>query len=321
MADTVPEPTGPYQIGVAQFDLFDPSRRELEYPQGRLIPVMVYFPMQKGPHAPRDRIGDKRAPDPWEALKVKVHSQRAELDQLADGFHPVVILNHAKDVTLADYAFLAEDLSSHGYVVLSIQHQLLSDPVEPAFWKEGSISRNARVIDNILFVFEWLKESSSRLFVDKMDLKRIGLIGHSMGANSLLLLANRNLESFSKRERSTLLPREDQEGVRECLIVMETTGFPYPLHGSVPLFFLLSEQRESYQKQTGCYDKMVRSGHKVRYYKGATHISFMDRAYFNPPNLFAPGQHYFNGTDTERASFFDEVRQDVRAFLEVHLKT
>ncbi|MES2121545.1 MAG: hypothetical protein V4492_02065, partial [Chlamydiota bacterium] len=123
MADTVPYPTGPYQIGVAQFDLFDPNRKEIEYPQGRLIPVMVYFPMQRGLHAPRDKIFDERAPDPWEPLKVKVHSQKAELAQLAGGPHPVIILNHGKDVTLADYAFLAEDLSSHGYVVLSLQHQ------------------------------------------------------------------------------------------------------------------------------------------------------------------------------------------------------
>lgn len=45
---SLPEPTGPYQIGISKYDLTDPYRKELEYPKGRLIPIQIYFPIQKG---------------------------------------------------------------------------------------------------------------------------------------------------------------------------------------------------------------------------------------------------------------------------------
>jgi hypothetical protein len=81
----------------------------------------------------------------------------------------------------------------------------------------------------------------------------------------------------------------------------------------------LSEEREQYQKETGCYDEMIRSGHQVRYYKGSTHISFMDHAYLNPPNLIRPDEPYFKGTREERMTFFDEIRKDMRDFLKKHI--
>lgn len=317
--EAVPAPTGPYRIGTIKYDLNDIYRKELKFPDGRLIPIQIYFPTQKGTHALYPKIFEDRVPGPWEPLKVNVHSQATDLSLLADGKHAVIFLNHAKAVAMTDYAFLAEDLSSHGYVVISIQHQLLSDGEEPPFWKGSSLSRNAKVIDNMLYVFEWLKEVQVTLFAEKIDLKRIGLIGHSMGGNSLLLLANRSLDAFKKNNRSALLPRTDQEGVKECLILMETTGFPYPIHNRYPLFFLLSEERESYQRKTGCFEEMIQSGHKVRYYKGSTHTSFMDHGYINPPDLIHPNEHYFNGTLEERIAFFDEVRRDIRDFIKKHI--
>jgi len=41
-----------------------------------------------------------------------------------------------------------------------------------------------------------------------------------------------------------------------------------------------------YQKKTGAYDEMIKIGHKVRYYKGSKHISFMDHGYIDPVNPF-----------------------------------
>lgn len=317
--NALPLPTGPYLIGTEKYDLYDPYRREVEFPEGRLIPIQIYFPTHKGTHGLYPKIFEDRAPGPWDPLQVKVHSEKRDLSHLAGGIHPVILLNHANTAALTDYTIIAEDLSSHGYVVVSIQHQLRSDPQDPPFWRGNSISRNASVIDNLLYVFEWLKESESPLFGNKIDLKRIGLIGHSMGANSLLLLANRNLPTFKKDQRAALLPRIDQENVCECMILMEPTGFPYPLHDRYPLFFLLAQERELYQKQSGCYDKMVRAGHAVKYYKGSTHISFMDHGYVNPLNTIHPEERYFIGTLEERMAFFEEMRNDIRAFLKKHL--
>ena len=317
--DFLPTPTGPYRIGIAKYDLEDPYRKDLKFPNGRLIPIQVFFPLEKGIQAPYPKVFEERAQiSPWEPLQVNVHGKIADLSLMVGEDHPVIFLNHGSSVALSDYAFIAEDLSSHGYVVISIQHDLTSDEDGPSFWVGSSCSRNAKVIDNILYAFEWLKMARESLFNGKIDLKRIGLIGHSMGANSLLLWANRTLDAFNKDTRPALFLRTDQKDVKECLILMEATRFSLPINNRYPSFFLLAEEREAYQKETGCYNQMVRSGHQVRYYKGATHISFMDHGYVCPPRRFNPNELYFNGTLEERVAFFDEIRGDIREFLKNH---
>lgn len=312
----LPEPTGPYRIGTAKYDLEDIYRKDFRFSNGRLIPIQIYFPMEKGSHSIYTKIFEERAAlGPFEPLKVGVHSQQKDLRLLIGDQHPVILINHASCVAMTDYAFLAEDLASHGYVVISIQHDLKSDEEGPAFWEGRSCSRNAKVIDNILYVFEWLKTTRETLFNGKVDLKRVGLVGHSLGGNSLLLWSNRTLDSFQKDTRSALLSRLDQKDVKECFVLMETTRFSFPLYSRYPLFFLLGEGREGYQKQNGCYEQMVRAGHKVRYYKGSTHISFMDHAYVNPKWHIDLEEEYFNGTLEERMAFFESIRQDIKNFL------
>ena len=313
---TLPKPTGSYGIGISKYDLEDVYRKNFQFPQGRLIPIQIYFPMEQGNHAIYPKIFEKRAAlGPFEPLNVDGYSQPADLSLLIGGEHPVVIINHASCVAMTDYAFLAEDLASHGYIIISIQHDLQSDEEGPEFWEGRSCTRNAKVIDNILYVFEWLKRTEADLFNGKIDLKKVGLIGHSLGGNSLLLWLNRTLDSFQKDNRSALLPRADQKDVKECLILMETTRFSFPLNSRYPLFFLLAEEREAYQRETGCYEQMTRAGHTVSYYKGSTHISFMDHAYVNPQRHVDLPEEYFNGTLEERKAFFEAVRQDVRNFL------
>lgn len=310
---SLPVPTGPYQIGIAIYDLIDPSRKEIENPDGRLVPILIYFPMEKGIHTLHPKIFEERAPDKWPPLEVEVYGRKAPLSFLsAEIKHPVIFLNHGDTVAMTDYAFIAEELVSHGYVVISIQHQLKTDPEEPRFWKERSVARYSRVVDNILFVFEWLKDNQN----DHLDLKKVGLIGHSMGGNSLLLLANRASSFFKERENQNLLPHENSKGVKEAIIVMDTGGFPYPSHNQYPLFLLLSEEREDYQKKLGAYDDMIKIGHQVKYYRGSKHISFMDHGYVNPENPVDPDVRYFNGSVEERKVFFDEMRKDIREFLQ-----
>lgn len=315
----LPTPTGPYQVGIAKYDLMDPFRKEIAYPTGRLIPIQIYFPTQKGNHILHEKIFEEHVPKLWPPLEVKVYSEKADLSSLASGSkHPVILLNHGDTVAMTDYAYIAEDLASHGYVVVAIQHQLNTDPNEPPFWKERSITRYAKVIDNMLYVFEWLQDNQTKLFNDKLNLQKIGLIGHSMGGNALLLFANRASSAFKKKQNKALLPHKDTQDVKEAIIVLDTGGFPYPSHNQYPLFLLLSEEREDYQRKSGAYEDMIEKGHKVKYYKGSKHISFMDHGYVDPKNPVNPDERYFNGTDEERRVFFDQVRKDIREFLNSH---
>jgi hypothetical protein len=319
--EAVPIPTGPCRIGTMKYDLEDIYRKDFNFPNGRLIPIQIYFPLDRGLHTLDSKIFEKRALiGPWEPLQMKVYSKSADLSSMVGNNFPIILLNHASYVPLSDYSFIAEDLASHGNVVISIQHDLISDEPGPSFWEGSSCSRNAKVIDNLLYVFEWLKTTQVTLFQAKINLKRIGLIGHSLGANSLLLWVNRTLDILYKDTRPALFSREDQQGVQECLILMEPTRFSFPMNNRYPLFFLFAEEREDHQKQTGCSNQMIQAGHQVNYYKGSTHISFMDHGYICPPRLFNPNEYYFNGTLEERKAFFDKIRKDIRSFLGKHLQ-
>ncbi|MES2607736.1 MAG: hypothetical protein V4544_03290 [Pseudomonadota bacterium] len=313
---TLPEPTGQYRIGLTKFELYDEDRPEIEHPKGRLIPFQIYFPTIIGTNSPQPKIFEPRAPRTFSPLDVMGYSSPAHLSKLAPGQHPIIFLNHGHDVAMTDYACIAEDLASHGYIVFSIQHQLDTDKDPPEFWKERSISKYANVIDNILYVFEWLKQKQADLFNSKLYLSKIGLIGHSLGGNALQLFANRAASSFKKKERLTLLPHDTTNAeIKECIIVLDAGGVSYPSSNQFPFLFLLSGERESYQKESAMYDDMIKIGHKVKYYPGSKHISFMDHGYVDPPNPVNACEHYFNGTRAEIDVFWQTLPQDIRDFL------
>lgn len=317
---SVPIPTGPHRVGTAKYDLVDSYRKNLKFPEGRLIPIQIYFPLEKGGHVEYPKIFEERAHlGPYKPFNAYGYSQTAESSLLAEGKHPIIFINHGSCVAMTDYASIVENLSSHGYFVVSIQHDLQMDEEGPSFWDGRSCCRNAKIIDNILYVFEWLKSHQKKLFNEKIDLKRIGFIGHSLGGNSLLQWVNRILSPFQQHTRSAMLFREDQRDVKECLVLIETTRFSFPFNNHCPLFFLFAEEKEPIQKETGCYEQMVQAGHRVRYYKGSTHISFMDHGYVNPPIPDGVNEPYFNGTLAERIAFFDKFRGDILEFLDSNL--
>ena len=51
LKDHLPKPTGPYRIGTAKYDLEDVYRKDFQFPNGRLLPIQIYFPMEQGSHA------------------------------------------------------------------------------------------------------------------------------------------------------------------------------------------------------------------------------------------------------------------------------
>src|SRR5690242_54588 len=75
----LPMPTGTYQVGIAKYDLTDPSRKEPGHPQGRLIPIQIYFPTKNGPHTLHPKVFEQRSPDKWPPLDIEVYSQKADL--------------------------------------------------------------------------------------------------------------------------------------------------------------------------------------------------------------------------------------------------
>ncbi len=312
----LPVPTGPYQVGIKPFDLIDQGRREPEYPEGRLVPIWVYFPKQEGPQIPCSKFLEERALDTfdslttWKNLNVEVFGKKEnDLGFLKNTKkHPIIFLNHGNGCLLSDLAYIAEDLASHGYIVIAIQHQLKHD-------KETNLIKFSRVINNMRFVFDWLKKKNENEFYNSINLERVGCIGYSMGANSVVLLASNGYGKPS----ATLFPHETKNS-KECIVAIDPQLFPFPLNNNYPTFILFAEKRQLEQKNSGELDFMKRLGHKFVYYKHTYHGSFVDAAYFNIECPLSPQMGWFYGDTDERIKFFDQVRSDIRVFLQEQLK-
>lgn len=316
---STPQPTGPYQVGIYKRYLFDKNRKEICYPDGRLIPIQIYFPIIEGKNSLHPKICEKYSPHVFSEIFYHVYGLETDISYLSNGKHPVIFLNHGLTAAMTDYSAITEDLASNGYVVIAIQHQLLTDadPVdEPPSWKDHSFSLQAKVIDNILFVFEWLQENESTIFNYKLDCKKIGFIGHSLGSNSLLLLSNRRSGLLEKQPIRTLLPHKNQQGIRECIITIDfDISFSYPRHNEYPMLFIFSEERRVFLEGSNIFNDIVNLGHTIKFYEHSKHISFFDQGYVDPRDTCFPKLYYFNGNNKKRKDFFDNFRYDIREFL------
>jgi hypothetical protein len=316
---TLPTPTGPFQIGVKIFDLADENR------ENRLIPIWIFFPEEKGDHIPYPKLSERRALDTfeiidiWEKLKVNVHAKLVDnLDFLKNrGIHPVIFFNNGNGMLCSDSIFLLEDLASHGYIVVSIQNQLNTDKLEAARFTKGTVENYNKVIRNNHYVFDWLKNNNKTIFYDSLDLSKIGVVGYSMGANSLLLWADRVSRDSTKNH---FLFQHEGTDVKECIVSLDARRIAFPLIHNTPIFMLISAENQEEQKKNGEFELMQKTGHKFKYYKDTHHGSFTDHAYLNIECPSAPKMGWFYGSTEERMQFFDEMRKDIREFLDRSLK-
>ncbi|MBN8828204.1 MAG: hypothetical protein J0H68_05810 [Sphingobacteriia bacterium] len=313
-------PTGEYRIGICKYKFFDEYRKTLQYPEGQLIPLQIYFPLSKGEHVSQEKLYEEQAPKLFPTLINKVFAKPADPKEIAPGKHPVVIFSHGNGAIMTDYAIINEELASHGFIVICIQHQLATDPSSPKFWSNRSCSKHSHIIDNILYVFDWNKRNKEQKFLGNINSSKVALIGHSMGGNALLMLANRTSSIF-RTGVSTLLPHDpNATDIKECIVFIDgELQFRYP--AKYPILFCLSEERKAYQEKAGTLELLQQAGYKFHHYPGSRHISFMDHAYLNESFPDGSNKKYFNGNSNECQVFYQKLRQDILKFLNNNIIT
>ncbi len=162
---------------------------------------------------------------------------------------PVAIINHGYQIKNTEYSFIAQALAAHGYFVVSIQHDLVTD-VRPKtgtlwerrkpFWERG--------VQNILFVINELQKIEPQL-----DFSKVILIGHSDGGDASMMLAQTHPEIVLK------------------IISLDSRRYPFPRNKGLDIlrFGAIDDEPDE--------GVVPESGVQVIYVKGARHIDLSDR--------------------------------------------
>jgi hypothetical protein len=109
---------------------------------------------------------------------------------------PVAILNHGNTVKFTEYSFLANVFAARGYMAVSIQHDLPTDP--PMVTKVGEIyvgrlPQIQRGIANIRFAVDEMKKVQPNA-----DYDHLTVVGHSMGGDISMYFAKMYPDQIKK---------------------------------------------------------------------------------------------------------------------------
>jgi len=225
----VPKPypiTGPYQVGTREVHLVDPYRKEIygtDPESPREIMVQLWYPAQPGSEIERAQWmpAIKYAA---RALANKLDLPLGALDHLeyvkANAFldaplvpakqgYPVLIFSHGWEGFKEQNIFQVEELASHGYVVIGINHtygavltvfpdgrqvptdqDALPDDVPDDVYDLASnllVKQWAGDIGLVIDQLEMENQTADLVFLtDQLDLEKIGVFGHSTGATAAI---------------------------------------------------------------------------------------------------------------------------------------
>lgn len=206
-----PKPTGPYQVGTFQVELLDKSRKTKDTPEGRKLIVQFYYPAQQ-----QQKASTSYTPHPAlleEDLKVLYGIPKPLLRKITSAQVPVaintrplntgqrfplLIFSHGFNGSRFQNSFMLPELVSQGYIIASIEHTTASSGT---IFADGSTGHTTH-FDSLMFnepysireVHKWsldqrfvlnqieqLVASGKLSFGGLLNLKKVGVFGHSFG--------------------------------------------------------------------------------------------------------------------------------------------
>ena len=109
---------------------------------------------------------------------------------------PVAVLNHGNTVKFTEYSFVANVFAARGYEVISIQHDLPTDPPMVTKVGEPYVGRLAQIqrgVANIRFAVAQMRD-----ILPNADYDHLTVVGHSMGGDITMYFAKQYPEEIKK---------------------------------------------------------------------------------------------------------------------------
>ncbi|MGA3026658.1 MAG: family membership [Bryobacteraceae bacterium] len=310
-AITLPAPTGPFAVGRATWGWTDDVTPDTLAPvpgTRRELAVWIWYPSGAGQSA---AVTEDYLPAPWRAAverdrgplisefltrdlsRVHAHSIRNADVSPRQRSYPVVIMRAGASAEVANYSTLAEDLASHGYVVVGFDAPYRTHVVvlpdgrvvtrtpenNPEVCLGLGEPEQARCVSKLLtawtadiaFTLDRLEQlnssDASGRFRGGLDMTRVGVFGHSFGGAAAAQFCH-----------------DDSR----CKAGIDVDGAPF---GSViqeglhqPFMFILSDQIHGSDPEThrvlgniqSIYDRLPPDGRLRILIRGANHFLFSD---------------------------------------------
>lgn len=221
-APRTPAPTGRHAVGRRLVAWVDSSRRDpADTARWRPVLAWVWYPAARRGDTAEVALpgpwGDRRAeanaakigPDAAAAMRaLRVHARTGARWAPGVGRAPVLLFTPGNGWLPTDYGVLVEELASHGYVVVGVAPVGLADVVRlpdgrmaPKTLGVGAaIARDqVHAHDDVLHVLGRLaaldgagEDAPGAFLRGRLDLRRVGALGHSLGGTTALAVAARD---------------------------------------------------------------------------------------------------------------------------------
>jgi predicted dienelactone hydrolase len=334
----LPKPTGPDAIGTRIVHLVDTDRvEEHDTSRKRELIIQIWYPAarSRNPYAPYRRREETTLLSSYQSV-LRTHS-RLNAPVLAKGAFPVLLFNPAWNGRRTQNTYQAEDLASHGYVVVAIDHPYNSEPVAMPGGRvihavpvpEMDFSKNTLQTIEAAAAKELATQTSDTIFVlnqlqamnvdpespfyGRLDTNNVGAFGHSFGG---AVAAQACYDD--PRIRAAL----DMDG--SLWGKVQKTGLPKPFMfmtgDAAPTYTAEERSRfENFQRVDAALDDSDKAmfqkfgGYRV-YIHGSSHFGFTDKA------IYSPFKSLSDGGDIRPRREFSIVRQYALAFFDQTLR-
>jgi predicted dienelactone hydrolase len=219
----LPAPTGPYAVGRAEMDWVEAGRPDPLVGQGsalRELVVWVWYPAGGGgaspaPYLPPAWVQARGADQGLGVLiekdlnKIRTHAFEGVPLAAQPALFPLLVMQPGMGPMASDYTVFAENLASHGYVVVGINPTYtanwtvfpdgrfaprsalgtIPDSDTPAQTEADAIRIEAVWVQDATFAMDQLANMNAdpaSFFHQRLDLDHIGLWGHSFGGATAL---------------------------------------------------------------------------------------------------------------------------------------
>lgn len=316
---TLPTPTGSFPVGRAIYDWADGAPDSLAPVPGATRELLVWIWYPAAP-APSNAAADDYLPLPMRTAaerargaqglpallmdkfltrdlsKVHAHSMRNAQVATQQRSYPVVVMRGGASAGVTNYSTLAEDLASHGYVVVGFDAPYRTNFVafpsgrtaartddnnpERMVGAPDSARRMTRLMaawtGDIAFVLDLLQRINNSAadtangagrFAGRLDLSRVGVFGHSLGGAAAAQFCH---------DDSRCAAGIDVDGAPLGSVIRD--GIPRPF------MFLMSDHggssdpgsREILANIQSIYDRLPPHGRMRIAIRGANHFLFSD---------------------------------------------